>query len=75
MFTQSELNNMHSDNFPITIGMPQGSVLAPTLFLIFINELYQLQLTNEKVITVTDDIALVFRACPGIAHTGVHRMA
>jgi hypothetical protein len=45
-----------SDEFHLNAGVPQGSVLSPTLFLIFINDL--LSLTRNKIHSFADDSTL-----------------
>lgn len=49
-----------SDDLPICYGVPQGSVVGPTLFLTFINDLCDLLLQNGKIVTFADDTALIF---------------
>lgn len=48
-----------SDAESITYGVPQGSVLGPTLFLVYINELCKLSLPNAEIFTYADDTAIV----------------
>lgn len=49
-----------SDELNVSFGVPQGSVLGPTLFLIYINELCNMKLDNGRVFSYADDTAIVF---------------
>ena len=49
---------MHiSDYCALSVGTPQGSVLGPLLFLIFVNDLY-LNVYNSDCILFADDTTL-----------------
>ena len=52
-----QIKNARSSLLTIRSGVPQGSVLAATLFLVFINDLLNLPL-NGKPSAFADDIAL-----------------
>ncbi|CAK1602723.1 unnamed protein product [Parnassius mnemosyne] len=43
----------------VSFGVPQGSVLGPTLFLVYVNSLCKITLPNCKIISYADDTALI----------------
>lgn len=49
-----------SEEQVVKYGVPQGSVVGPTLFLVFINDLCQLTLASAKIVTFADDTAVLF---------------
>ena len=51
------MNGTFSDLFTINAGVPQGSMLSSTLFLIYINDL--LEITDSPVYSFADDSKLV----------------
>lgn len=52
---------IYSDSMTINIGVPQGSVLGPLLFLIFINDIFTTSTdAGQKIINFADDTNLLF---------------
>jgi hypothetical protein len=53
------VNNTYSDAYPVSTGVPQGSVLGPILFLVYVNDIANC-VNHGKVRLFADDTNLFF---------------
>lgn len=54
------LDQVVSDELPIRFGVPQGSVLGPTLFNIFLNNIHEVLPPDAEAICYADDTVVLF---------------
>lgn len=56
-----QVNGVNSLGSEINMGVPQGSILGPFLFLVYINDLPQLLQDGPKMVLFADDTSLIFK--------------
>lgn len=57
-FQYTELNNVSSSFHLISSGVPQGSVLGPLLYLLYVNDIFNVT-SRAKCVLYADDTALL----------------
>ena len=55
-----KVGDVSNSHFPINFGIPQGSTLGRLLFLLDMNDILDVSLTNANIIAYADDTAIIF---------------
>ena len=57
-----KVNEIFSIKQPVSAGVPQGFILGPLLFILFINDVFQFVTPGVEIFLYADDTAIIFSA-------------
>jgi retron-type reverse transcriptase len=61
-YQSTKVNGNYSDYKEISAGVPQGSILGPLLFILFVNDVFQFNSIHVELYLYADDTAIIFHA-------------
>lgn len=56
-----KIDDQLSNHSFVNFGVPQGSILGPTLFILYLNDIGNLNIANADIICYADDTAIIFQ--------------
>ena len=59
---KTKVNGNFSTYKSITAGLPQGSILGPLMFILFVNDVFQFCSKKVEIYLYADDTAIIFHA-------------
>ncbi len=59
---KTKVSSCLSESKPVCAGVPQGSILGPLLFIMFINDIFQYNANNIELYLYADDTGIIFHA-------------
>ena len=56
------INGHHSSELPVTYGTAQGSILGPLIFILYVNDIFELMEKDNSIFMYADDTLLISKA-------------
>jgi len=78
-YQRVKVNNILSDELPVYYSVPQGTILGPLLFIIYLNGLLNQNIDSGEIFCFADDTAILFSSdcqknTKSIVNTGLDKI-